>query len=411
MPLLSVGVCHREATPEQLAALGHAENDLCDYLESHADGLIDGFVVLATCNRFEIYLDAVTFHGALAMVMEAIVAVVPEDSLGLAESTFTHVGAGAVEHLYRVAAGLESMVVGENEIIGQVRAALAGGTMVSPKLRRAFQGALTTAKAITTQTGLGRVRRSLASVGMDLAAGELSLDNPDEALLPPWSEARVLILGTGQYAGTVVADLTRRGCTSMMVYSASGNALAFAETHPNVVPTADLSAALKTADLLVTASGNGIAKIDIKVLMGARTQVVVDLSGGVDIDEDLPVRVIGLAEIGSHAPPACMESVDQAEEMVGNAVTELMNSELGRGAAPAITAIRGYVSGIIEAEVARVRNAHSPEVAQAVEKSLRRVTGAMLHHPSVAAVELARIGRMDEYNQALHTVFGIMVEA
>ncbi|MDR0489538.1 MAG: glutamyl-tRNA reductase [Propionibacteriaceae bacterium] len=410
MPLLSVGVCHREATPEQLAALGHAENDLCDHLAHHTEGLIDGFVVLSTCNRFEIYLDAITFHGALGMVMEAIATVVPEASNGLADAVYTHVSAGAITHLYRVAAGLESMVVGENEIIGQVRSCLAGGRMVSPRLRRAFQGALTTAKAITTNTSLGRVRRSLASVGMDLAASEHSLENPEETLLPPWSETRVLILGTGQYAGTVVADLTRRGCTDMIVYSASGNALAFAETHP-VVPTADLSAALKSTDLLVTASGNGIARIDPELLEGAQIQVIVDLSGGVDLAEDLPVRVIGLTEIGCHAPPACQESVDQAEQMVSDAVAELMNAELGRGAAPAITAMRGHITGIIEAEVARARNTYTPEVADAIEKALHRVTGAMLHHPSVAATELARIGRMEEYNQALQTLFGIMVEA
>jgi len=403
-------VCHREASPEQLAALGRAENDLVDYLEQHSEGLIDGFVALVTCNRVELYLDATTFHGALGMVMDAINTVVGDDSQGLTDSVYTHVGAGAVDHLYRVAAGLESMVVGENEIIGQVRSALAAGTMVSPKLRRAFQGALTTAKAITTNTGLGKVRRSLASVGLDLAAAERSLENPDETLLNSWDHTRVLILGTGQYAGTVVADLTRRGCTDMMVYSASGNALAFAETHPAVVPTADLVLALKATDLVVTASGNGIARIDAGLLAGAQAQVIIDLSGGVDLDEDLPVRVIGLGEIGRHAPPACQESVDQAEQMLTDAVAELMNAELERGAAPAITAIRGYVASIIEEEVERTRNAHPPEVVEVVQKSLHRVTGAMLHHPSVAAAELARIGRMDDYNQALQTIFGIRVE-
>jgi len=196
----------------------------------------------------------------------------------------------------------------------------------------------------------------------------------------------------------------------MVVYSASGNAEAFAETHP-VETTKDLPQALKSADLLVAASGNGGVKVTRQVLEGARTQVVVDLSGGVDLSDDLPVRVIGLTEIGLHAPPACKESVDQAEAMVANGVAELLHDELGRGAAPAITAMRGYVTDIIQTEVARARNSYSPDVALAIEKALHRVTGAMLHHPSVAAVELARIGRMDEYNQALETLFGILVEA
>jgi len=338
--------------------------------------------------------------------MEALTETLPQSCRDLTQAMYTHVGPGAATHLYRVTAGLESMVVGETEIIGQVRVALAGSDQVSPKLRRAFQGALTTAKAIITNTELGAVTRSLASVGLDLTA----LTPSDSSTGPRWDQTSVVVLGTGQYAGTVVADLVRRGCTSIQVYSASGNARAFAETHP-VEPIDDLQTGLACADLLVTASGNGGAKVTAGILRGSHIRAIVDLSGGVDLSEDLPVRVIGLTEIGDYAPPACKEAVEQAEQMVTDSVAELLNYELGRGAAPAITAMRGYVSQIIDAEVARARNAYPPDIALAIEKSLHRVTGAMLHHPSVAAVELARIGRMDEYNQALETLFGILVEA
>jgi len=345
----------------------------------------------------------------MGILIEAMKAALPEACSDLTESVYTHVGPGAVTHLFRVTAGLESMVVGEQEIIRQVRTALSASSQVSPKLRRAFQGALTTAKAIITQTELGAVTRSLASVGLDLAGFVPSETDPTRLALPPWNTSRVVILGTGQYAGTVVADLSRRGCTNMLVYSGSGNAHVFAQTHP-VQVASDLTRALKTADLLVAASGNGGVKVTEHILRGARTKVIVDLSGGVDLGENLPIRVIGLTEIGSHAPPACKESVDQAEKMVADGVAELLQYELGRGAAPAITAMRGYVTGIIDAEVDRARHSYPPETALAIEKALHRVTGAMLHHPSVAAVELARIGRMDEYNQALETLFGILVE-
>ncbi|MCL2470449.1 MAG: glutamyl-tRNA reductase [Propionibacteriaceae bacterium] len=408
--MLCVGLSHREAQPEELAILADAEREVRDYLTAHIGGEIEGMVVLATCNRFEIYLDANAFHSGVGLAMAAVNEAIPDLGHTLAEAFYCHSGAGAVEHLYRVSAGLESMVVGESEIAGQVKRALkTAGPHISPRLRRAFQGALTSWKAIASQTGLAAVGRSLAAVGLDIAADEATSDGSG-LLLPPWADTNVLILGTGQYAGTVVAELTRRGCQHMTVYSASGNATSFAATHP-VSVTDDLSTAVHQADLVVAASGSGPAKVDVGILQDSATHVVVDLSGGVDVAPDLPVRVIGLEEIGDHAPPACQDSVDQAEALVMSSVAALLQDELGRGAAPAITAMRSYVTDIIDAELARARSIYPEEVAAAVEWSLHRVSSALLHHPSVAAAELARIGRMAEYHQALETLFGIQVES
>ncbi|MCL2735027.1 MAG: glutamyl-tRNA reductase [Propionibacteriaceae bacterium] len=415
MPLLCVGISHREAQPSDLAALAESSKEIGNSLARHIGVHTDGQVMLATCNRFEIYLEANTFHGAVGLAMGTIRELIPHLSDELVDAFYSHSGPGAVEHLYRVATGLESMVVGESEILGQVKTALSvSGERVSPRLRRAFQGALSTAKAVATQTGLGSVGRSLASVGLDLATADLPrpdlTDGTDTTdAVDPWASARVLIVGTGQYAGTVVADLLRRGCDHLVVYSGSGNAASFADRHA-VTPTHDLAASLKSTDVLVAASGNGPAKITAATLESSSVRVVVDLSGGADVTGELPVRVIDLVEIGVHAPPACQTSIDQAEQMITDGVTEFLQDELGRGAAPAVTAMRGYVGNIIDAELTRARGMYPPEVADAIEWSLHRATSALLHHPSVAAVELARIGRMEEYNQALETLFGILVE-
>ena len=381
--------------------LSRAEREIGQLLADHCDDQFEGMVLLTTCNRFEVYLDANTFHGAVGLVLAAITKAVPEISSQLLDSFYSHSGPGVIEHLFRVAAGLESMVVGEPEIVGQVRTALAAANgQLSSKLRRAFEGALATSKAISTQTELRQVGSSLAAVGLDLA----------QDTLPPWSATRALILGTGQYAGTVVAELSRRNCSQMAVYSATGMAEAFAATHP-VTPVSDLATTLTQADLLVAASGHGQAKVDANALNNAATKVVLDLSGGADLTGELAVPVIGLAEIGEHTPPACRESVAKAEEMLNSAVAGFLQDELGRGAAPAVTAMRSYIKKIIDDEVARAKAEYPPEVAQAVEKALHRATGAMLHHPSITAVELARIGRLNEYSNALNTIFGILVEA
>lgn len=397
MPLLCVGVSHLEAAPHQLAALSSETDSLNAYIMEHGADQIDGLVWLATCNRFEAYLDANTFHGAVGLMMQAVKAVLPTLPETLTDAFRTHVGPGAVEHLFMVTAGMESMVIGEAEIAGQVRSALAASRHVSHHLRRAFQGALTTSKAITSRTKLRAVGRSLASVGLDLAAP------------PSWPDSDVLVLGTGEYAGTVVAELLRRHCHQITVFSGSGNAENFAASHP-VTPAASLPEALAQADLLVTASGNGTAKITAAMVEQSSITGIVDLTGGADLDDHLPTRVIGLSEIGQHAPPANNAAIEQAKQLIAEGVAAALIDELEHGAAPAITAMRGYVGDIIAAEAARARAAYPPETAAAVEKALHRVTGALLHHPSVAAAELARIGRMAEYNQALETLFGILVE-
>ncbi|MCL1900260.1 MAG: glutamyl-tRNA reductase, partial [Promicromonosporaceae bacterium] len=255
--MFMVGVSHLEATPAQLAALARHVDAVAQHLRTTA--ALPGFAILATCNRFEVYADAATFHGPVALLLDAIDGAAPATAAELSEAFYVTSGPDLVEHLYRVTAGLESMVIGEAEVVGQVRQALAApGNCVSPALRRLFDDALAFSKSVTTTTTLREVGRTHASVGLDLA----------EPSLPPWPEVRAVIAGTGQYAGTVVAELRRRGCVGLSVYSASGNADQFAATHP-VTPVAELAPALPGAQLFVAASGQGGTKVRAEELATA----------------------------------------------------------------------------------------------------------------------------------------------
>ncbi len=407
MPVTAVGLSHHLAAPEDLAQVCGTANALESLLASSV--AVDGWVLLSTCNRFEMYLDGPSFHDIVDTALEAVRDVLPPESRGLAEQFEVFVGQSAVEHLLEVASGLDSMVVGEAEVIGQVRAAIgADAEHATAALHRLFYAALTTAKAVTTETDLGSAGRSLAGVGLDLV----------EQRHFPLVGRRALLVGTGSYARVVTAALVRRGCVDIDVYSATGRAGAFAETHP-VVPVGDLARAIRETDVLVTCSGSsGEATIGRDLLEVARDDrpllPVLDLSLSGDVAPEagdlLGVDLIDLEEIGTHAPSDHGTALLEARDLVSRGVEAYLHLESGRVATPAVTAMRAHVSQFIEKEIEVARRRYDPETAEAVARSLRRVSNALLHAPSMRAAQLARSGGLADYQHALRTLFGIDVE-
>ncbi|MET4226505.1 glutamyl-tRNA reductase [Oerskovia enterophila] len=214
---------------------------------------ITGAVVVATCNRFEVYLDVdspVDGRGVqhasheVARLVAAASGVAEDVAVG---AFSTRTGPDVAAHLFEVAAGLDSMVVGEREIAGQVKRALEEareGGATSSTLELLFQTASRTSKRISNETTLGGNGRSVVSLGLDLASAEL----------PPWRQVRTVLIGTGSYAGASLAALRARGCEDVRVYSGSGRAEQFAADRGAVAVT-DLVAALEDADLVVSCSG------------------------------------------------------------------------------------------------------------------------------------------------------------
>jgi len=373
---------------------------------------IRGVILLATCNRFELYLDATEFHPAVDGGRALLVSLTGSDMPEVDPALVVHVGDGVVEHLFLVASGLDSVVVGEREIAGQVRLALADhDATASPGLRRLFQAALTTSKAIASSTLLGASGRSLAGVGLDLLADRFF----------PLGGRRVLLQGTGAYAGVVLAELLRRGVDDIRVYSGTGRADAFSASHAPAMPVSpgDLPQALAWADAVVCCSGTGSETLTADTLADARVGrttplPILDLAMAGDVSPEvslLPqVVVIDLDEVSRNAPAAQADAVAAAMELVRSGVEAFAHIEGGRRADPAVMAIRSYVAAIIEAEIVAAERRHTPETADAVARSLRRVSNALLHTPSIRAAELARTGDLEDYRIALHTLFGIDVE-
>jgi glutamyl-tRNA reductase len=257
---MSMTASHHELDLEALEQLSNGAHSMGKSAVQACE-MITGAVVLATCNRFELYLDVAdppsTFpavterdlqHAALEIAH--LIAEKSGASREAARSAFTvRSGPDVAEHLFSVAAGLDSMVVGEREIAGQVRRALDAAhaeRTTSSRLERLFQRASRTSKRISHETHLGADGRSVVSVGLDLA----------EPSIPPWRQTSAVIVGTGAYAGASIAALRARGCTDISVYSASGRAPQFAADR-GVGAVSDLVAALEAADLVVSCSGAG----------------------------------------------------------------------------------------------------------------------------------------------------------
>ncbi|MCC6496748.1 MAG: glutamyl-tRNA reductase [Propionibacteriaceae bacterium] len=413
MPITAVGISHHLVALEELAELSRVADQATTALD--ADPRLLGRVVLSTCNRFEVYFESDSFHSSLEAVLATISAALPPASRDIVDQFEIYPGQAAVQHLLEVASGLDSMVIGEAEIIGQVREALAGaGSLAGPSLTRLFHAALTTAKAISSSTGLGAAGRSIATVGLEL------VERRHFAL----AGRSVLLVGTGSYARVVTAALNRLGCTDLSIYSPSGRAERFAATHPvQPVPPAGLAAAIGATDLLVTCSGGPVEAgpvIGARLLAESRAATpslvpVLDLSLTGDVDPEaatlLGIDLIDLEEIGAHAPAEQAAAVLAARDLVTRGVDTYLHLEQGRAATPAVTAMRAHVSQFIEREIEAASRRHDPATAAAVARSLRRVSNALLHTPSLRAAELARSGELADYSHALQTLFGIEVQA
>jgi glutamyl-tRNA reductase len=390
----------------------NTEFDVLDRVSRSADAspetiltnhdFVRGAVVLATCNRFEAYLDIdEPLTGGAALAREAVL-----DSLGplgdgdvdaLRASAVALSGDDVVRHLFAVSSGLESMVLGEDEITGQVQRALAAARArgaTTPQLEQAFQRAAHTTREVRATSDLGAAGRSLARIALDMV----------DSRVTDWADVRVLLVGTGQYAATTIAALQARGALDITVFSSTGRAERFAARY-GIRSAADLRTAMVDADVVMTCTARYTVTAD--EIPDHRPRLVIDLGLPRNVDQavaDVPgIELIDLELIGRHAA---------LPELGGRGAHEVVGSHAAtfaaeRDAAPAVVAVRGHIQTALEAELARVKDADPG--ADATRAALRHLAGVLSHTPSVRAREFAAAGRLDEFEAALETVFGLEV--
>jgi glutamyl-tRNA reductase len=393
---------HQRTTPlgslERLAGMG---DEVASRLKDAHDG-IRGAVVLSTCNRFEAYFDLADASPVPAM--DAAM----EQLSGLADLPFRTVrdtvdfaqGHRVAQHLFSVAAGLDSVAVGEDEIAGQVRRALDAARregLTTAPLEQLFQRATEASRAVRNSTRLGESGRSLVRLAVDLAGSRLD----------DWAGARVLLVGTGRYAAASLAALRDVGARDIRVHSRSGRRRFAHREHLTVVSADDYAAEAAAADVIVTCTTTTDeyalhADEHAQARAGAaRAQVIVDLGMPRNVDPGiraLPgVELLDLETVRVHAPIDETAAIGHAREIVQAAASRHAAAHRVHEVSPAVVALREHVRGVLESELARGASAET-------EAALRHFSGVLLHGLIARGHSLAAGGHGTEWADAVATV-------
>ncbi|HEX7835333.1 MAG TPA: glutamyl-tRNA reductase [Pseudolysinimonas sp.] len=399
--LLCLSSNHRNATSDVLEKLSVGAPAATHSLVE-SEPFVNGAVVLATCNRFEAYLDIdEPLTGGAGVAAESVILAMAEASgIGtdeLRSSVLVHEGGAAAEHLFAVSSGLDSVVIGEDEISGQVSRALerarSEGT-TSSDLERLFQRATHTSRGVRNKTALGGTGRSMVGLALELATSRI----------PDWAETRVLVIGTGRLAGSAVVRLRALAATDVRVFSPSGRADTFATRHGLRVEN-HLGEAVAGADVVIACSTG--SSVGTEVFVSGRRQIVVDLGLPRNVNPAVAafrnVELIDLETLKLHAPLEEFHAYADARSLIGHAAAGFAADS---AAAPAITALRRHVLNTVDAEIARARSAGA---GLETEAALRHLAGVLLHGPSVRIREIAAEGRIEELAAALHVLYAIEV--
>jgi glutamyl-tRNA reductase len=398
--LICVSVSHRTSSFDLLDRLSAATADTGAV--ELLDGGADGAVLLSTCNRVEAYLDVPpdAAERAAARVLDRFAAASDMPTDAFRSNAVVVTGTDALHHLFSVASGLESLAVGEDEIVGQVRRAyddarIAGAT--TTEIDRAFQRASKVSREVRASTDLSGQGRSLVQLALRLADHRVT----------DWRSTRVLVVGTGNYAATTIANLRTLGVIEIDVYSQTGRADAFAAKY-RVAARHDLLAAIAAAEVIITCT-HAYTITPAHVPADGARRLVIDLGVPRNVEAavaDVPgVELLDLQVIALHSSLPGLAPESTAHDLVRSATGRHTAEQL---AAPAIVALRRHVFDALDAEIERAeRRAATPEAAALAAQSLRHLAAVLLHTPSELARAAAADGRIADFEAALAAVHGV----
>ncbi|WP_034590861.1 glutamyl-tRNA reductase [Hamadaea tsunoensis] len=413
MNLIVVGTSYRTAGVELLERLSIAPAYRADVLRELVAGPhVAEVVALSTCNRVEFYAAVPAFHAGLHQIAGALAEVAGVETADLADSLYVHHGEAAVAHTFAVAAGLDSMVVGEQQILGQLRDAyaLAAETETAGALlHELFQQALRVGKRAHAETGIDQAPRSMVTAALAQAA---ALDASGSL-----AGRRAVVVGAGAMGSLAVSGLTRAGIGTLTVVNRSDDradrlASAYAVTS---APMQALPALVAEADIVISAT-TSMAYVVTPELLGTARPILVDLAVPRDVHPD--VKALGLTVIdvehlaGSaaehgHAAPV----VAEAQAIVDAEVANFLAWQRGSQVAPTVAALRARAEDLVTAELARLarRSDLTDEQRGEVAHSMRRIVQRLLHEPTVRVRQLAAGPGGEAYPQLLRELFDLEV--
>ena len=455
MSILLVGLSHHSAPVAVLESAAVAESDrdrlTCELL---AGERVTETMIVTTCNRVEVYAAVDAFHPAL----DEVVALLSRHSGLPVEELSRHIyirySQAAAEHLFSVASGLDSMVVGEQQIIGQIRAAYQAASDIGAagtRLHRLAQKALHVGKRVHTETAIDSAGASVVSVALDRAARILAdsdIENraahavvdatPPAAAKPATTTAsaqtgltgrRAVVLGAGAMGGLAVAHLGRGGITHIDVANRTPErAIRLSEiardsgTPADAVPLEAISSAVADADVFFCctgAVGTVVTLGDVHNALAARAPgrplVICDLGMPRDVDPSvagLPgVTLLGIEALNDDpATSAAAADADAARTIVEAELEEYSIGERMAEVGPVIGELRGRGGQVVAAEMHRLESRLpdlDPQVREEVANTVRRVVDKLLHPPTVRFKQLAAQADGENYAEIVRALFDL----
>ena len=428
MTLLVLGISHHSAPLDVLDALA-LDAERADLLRRSAAerDFVNSAVVLSTCNRLEIIADVTSFHGGLADLGTALVDVSGIPWSELFSHTYVHFDDKAQEHLFLLAAGLDSMALGETQILGQLRASLHEGERggsVGGGLSEALQSALEVGKRVHSETKLSSVSLSLLDTALAEAEGHVG----------DLAGANALVVGAGAMSGLTVKTLKDHGLKRIRVInrtldkaqrlaqSVDGEAVEL--TQENLVRE------IAQADVIVSVTGARGIVLDEDTVIASLQQDLdqklnkffIDLALPYDIAVEvgeLPhIRVLNLDGISrliasnEHAQSESVLSViAEARALIEQAMVDDAARRAARRVSPTVTALREQAIMIVDAEFERLKNKLGASVSDAaiaeISKTLHRTADKIIHTPTVKVKELASADSGVDYAAALNMLFDL----
>lgn len=419
MSVVVIGLNHHTAPLELLERMAVAERQLPKVLhELKTKENLSEAVVLSTCNRVEVYARAERFHGAYADVRNLLadLSFLPPEEF--ADNLYSYFDTEAVNHLFSVVAGLDSAVLGESEIQGQVRRAweTARDEGASGKaLNLLFRHAVQAGKRARTETSIARNITSLSQAAVAMA----------EQRLGNLADKRILIVGAGEMGEGMAAALVAAGVGEVHVANRTTRRArelaARVGGHP--VGLLDLPDELAEADVVLTSTGAEslvIEDSDLAPVMEdrqSRPLLIVDIAVPRDVAPEvgnLPgVTLLDMDDLRTFAAAGVAERRREsahAAEVLADELERYREASSARRVAPAIVALRSQAEQLRTAELERYRNRHAylgPEELAAVEAVTRSLVAKLLHEPTVVLKEAAGSARGDRLLAALQDLFGI----
>ena len=418
MSVLLVGMSHRSAPVallERLSMDANVQHGAATALIKQPS--LSEAMIISTCNRLEVYTVTSAFHSGVEDVMRVLGEVSGVDVADLRRYLYVRYSDAAAEHIFTVASGLDSMVVGEQQIIGQVRTAYVDAAergTVGPNLHSLAQAALRTGKRVHSETGIDDSGASMVTVALEQAMELMRVDD--------LRGKTALVLGAGAMSSLAATHLGKNGIDSLVLANRTRDRAERLAEHSReagvpaeVVDFSDRASVLSRVDLVVSATASDEFTITPSDIPGPL--VLADLSLPRDVDDAVTeiegVRLVNIESLHETMRGSDTEdsrALRRAEDIVAEEVATFGSQQRVREVAPAVTRLRRNAADISGQELQRLR-ARMPDMSdddfEQVSRMVKRVVDKLLHAPTVKIKELAATAETVSVEEAVTELFGL----